>query len=224
MKMITNMEQNTAILIADLSGYSALTDAHGASTAANTIDKYLNIVHASLTGNVTLHERIGDEVMIVSDSADDIIDTAIRLVDKASKENYFLQIHGGLHYGKILKHNNHYFGSPVNHTSRIANQANKGTFWVSSAFVKALVNPGKYLFSSKGKFQFKNLNEKIEVHEIILNKQLSYYIDPVCRMLIHNKENAIRHPQDSNMFFCSADCLHRSLGSSNKKKQLTSTL
>ena len=36
------MEQNTAILIADLSGYTALTEAHGASTAANTIDKFLN--------------------------------------------------------------------------------------------------------------------------------------------------------------------------------------
>src|SRR5450432_2061274 len=99
------MEQNTAILIADLSGYTALTEAHGASTAADTIDKYINIVLKSLIGNSTLHERIGDEVMVVSDSADDLINTAIMLIDNCSKENYFLQIHGGLHYGKILKHN-----------------------------------------------------------------------------------------------------------------------
>ena len=213
------MEQNTAILIADLSGYSALTDAHGASTAAGIIDTYLAIVGESLSGSATLHERIGDEVMIVSESADDLINTAVRLVDNASKETHFLQIHGGLHYGKILKYNNHYFGSPVNHASRIASQAKKGTFWVSSAFIKKLLNPGNYLFSPKGKFQFKNINEMIEVHELVVNNQPAYYVDPICRMLV-NQEQAIQHPREKEIFFCSTDCLHASLQNADSKLML----
>lgn len=205
------MEQNTAILIADLSGYTALTEAHGASTAADTIDKYINIVLKSLIGNSTLHERIGDEVMVVSDSADDLMNTAIMLIDNCSKENYFLQIHGGLHYGKILKHNSHYFGSPVNHTSRIAGKANNGTFWCSSSFINALSDPSAYLFSSKGNHDFKNVSEKIDVFEITLQPATGFHVDPVCRMLIHNKENAIPHPKNNNIFFCSSHCLNTSV-------------
>lgn len=212
------MEKNIAILIADLSGYTALTEAHGASIAANTIDKYLYIVQRSLIGKSTLHQCVGDEVIIVSDSADDLINTAISLIANCSKEQYFLQIHGGLHYGKTLKHNSRYFGSPINHTSRIANKANKGTFWVSSAFVNALTNPQKYSFSAKGKQQFKNVSEKIDVFEIITNKTLKYNVDPVCRMLIHDKENAIPHPHDDSVFFCSADCLKAALKEEDNKK------
>jgi len=42
------MEQNISILIADLSGYTALTETHGSISAADLINKYLDIVNASL--------------------------------------------------------------------------------------------------------------------------------------------------------------------------------
>ena len=38
------MELNIAVLIADLTGYTALTERHGASSAADLIDKYVEIV------------------------------------------------------------------------------------------------------------------------------------------------------------------------------------
>ena len=37
------MEENIAVLMADLSGYTALTEIHGAVSAANLIDKYIEI-------------------------------------------------------------------------------------------------------------------------------------------------------------------------------------
>ena len=143
------MEQNIAILIADLSGYTALTETHGPATAADMIDKFLDIVEDCLVGDSKLHQRVGDEVMIVSTSPDQLISTAIMLIQNCSKEHHFLQVHGGLHYGKVLKRNNHYFGSPVNLTSRIANKANKGTFWCSSGFMNELSNPGHLHFLQK---------------------------------------------------------------------------
>lgn len=202
------MEKKLAILIADLSGYTALTEAHGAVTAADTIDKYMDIVLDSLMGNSTLHERIGDEVMIVSDSADDLIETAKMLIHNCSNENYFLQIHGGLHYGNVLKHKDHYFGSPVNITSSIAGTAVNGTFWCSASFIKALSGPSRFSFTSKGKYGFKNVAEDIEVFEINLDNPGAFYIDPVCRMILHHKEKAFPHPLNKDLFFCSSDCLN----------------
>src|SRR6266498_5759604 len=117
------MEQDIAILIADLSGYTALTETHGALSAADLIDKYIEIVNNSLIGDSHLHERVGDEVMIIADSPDNLLLTAAVLSRNILKEYNFLQIHGALHYGKILKRNNSFFGSAINLTSRIASQA-----------------------------------------------------------------------------------------------------
>jgi class 3 adenylate cyclase len=65
-----SMEKTLAILMADLSGYTALTEAHGAISAADLIDRFLQIVKQSLVGSSRLHQRRGDEVMIVSESPD----------------------------------------------------------------------------------------------------------------------------------------------------------
>src|SRR3954449_6561479 len=134
------MEQNIAILIADLSGYTALTETHGASSAADLIDKYIEIVNNSLVGNSYLHERIGDEVMIVSDSPDNLLSTAVVLLQNALQEYKFLQIHGALHYGKVLKRNNSFFGSTINLTSRIASQAKPGIFLCSDDFLSVMTD------------------------------------------------------------------------------------
>lgn len=201
------MEENIAILIADLSGYTALTETHGPVTAADMIDKFLDIVKDCLAGDSKLHQRVGDEVMIISASPDQLISTAIMLIRNCAKEHHFLQLHGGLHYGKVLIRNDHYFGSPVNLTSRIANKASKGTFWCSSGFVNALSNPRAFTFSPKEKHSFKNISEETDVFELVIENTTSFHIDPVCRMVIHKKENAIPHPEKENILFCSADCL-----------------
>lgn len=201
------MEQNIAILIADLSGYTALTETHGAATAADLVDKYLEIVYESIVGDSKLHQRVGDEVMIVSVSPDHLISTAIMLIQNCSKEHLFLQVHGGLHYGRILKRNDHYFGSPLNLTSRIAAKANNGTFWCSAEFVNALSDRSSFKFCSKGKHTFKNVSEENEVFELVIEHSNFFHVDPVCRMLIHKKETAIPHPHEQNIFFCSENCL-----------------
>ena len=202
------MEQNLAILIADLSGYTALTETYGSSTAADMIDKYIEIVKESLVGDSELHQSVGDEVLVVSASPDHMINTAIMLMKRCSEEHNFLQVHGGLHYGKILKRNNNYFGSTINLTSRIASNATKGSFWCSDQFVNALSDKEKFDFKFKGKHHFKNVSEENEVLELVIENSESFYIDPVCRMLVNQKESAIRHPNEEAIFFCSNDCLN----------------
>lgn len=202
------MEQNLAILIADLSGYTALTEAHGPFTAADMIDKYVAIVKESLVGETQLHQCIGDEVLIVSSSPDSMISTAIMLMKRSCTERNFLQIHGGLHYGKTLKRNNNYFGSTINLTSRIAAKATKGAFWCSDQFVNSLSDKDGFIFQSKGKHQFKNVSEEHEVLELVIENSDPFFVDPVCRMLVNKKETAIQHPDEESIFFCSHDCLN----------------
>jgi adenylate cyclase len=201
------MEQNIAILVADLSGYTALTETHGALSAADLIDKYIEIVNNSLVGDSYLHERVGDEVMIVSDSPDNLLSTAVVLLSSVLQEYKFLQIHGALHYGKALKRNNSFFGSPINVTSRIASQAKPGIFLCSDDFLNALKDRNACSFSSLGKYSFKNVNEEKEVFEIITARPNNLHVDPVCRMLLNAEEKHVSHPSKANIFFCSVNCL-----------------
>jgi class 3 adenylate cyclase/YHS domain-containing protein len=201
------MEKNIAILIADLSGYTALTETHGSHAAADLIDKYIGIVENCLVGDSKLHERTGDEVMIVSDSPDFLLSTALMIGKNTANEENFLQVHGGLHYGKILQRANNYFGSALNLTSRIAAKAKAGTFWCSEDYVNALSDKFTCTIESKGNHVFKNISQGKEVFELSTEIRNAFYIDPVCRMSILDTQNALSHPDVGNLYFCSSDCL-----------------
>jgi len=206
------MEQDIAILIADLSGYTALTETHGASSAADLIDKYVEIVNNSLVGESHLHERVGDEVMIVSSSADHLLATAVVLLQRVFQEYNFLHVHGALHYGKILKRNNNLFGSALNLTSRIAAKAPPGVFLCSKDFLNAVADKNSHAFTSIGTHNFKNVSEDSEVFEIAVERPESLYIDPVCRMLLTEQGKRISHPNRPDLFFCSTNCLEIFMG------------
>jgi class 3 adenylate cyclase len=201
------MEQEIAILIADLSGYSALTEAHGASTAADVIDIYVEVVNDSLVGGSRLHERVGDEVMVVSDSADALLATAVQLWQKAVQMPGFLNLHGALHYGPVLFRNNSYFGTTVNVTSRMAAQAKAGTLVCSTDFFSGLTNKDVLQSQSMGRYTFRNVTEEIEVLELMTGKPNTYFTDPVCRMLVNTAENEYAHPVKPGIYFCSQTCL-----------------
>lgn len=201
------MEENIAILMADLSGYTALTETHGAASAADLIDRFLEIVQGCLVGDSELKERTGDEVMIVSASADFLLSTAFMLMKHTSREDNFLQVHGGLHYGKVLKRNDSYFGTAINLTSRIAAKASPGTFWCSDDFLEAVTDISPFEFEPKGKHRFKNMAEEKDIAELVNPRAISFFVDPVCRMLILDKAAAIRHPEKLEVFFCSEACL-----------------
>ena len=201
------MEKNIAILMADLSGYTALTEIHGSVAAADLIDKYIGIAENCLVGDSRLHERTGDEIMVISDSPDFLLATALMIGKNTSNEENFLQVHGGLPSGPAFPRAPRYFGSAINLTARIAAKANPGTYWCSKEYVNALSGESVRTLTSKGTQLFKNIREEREVFELCIEDRRAFYIDPVCRMLILDSKNAIPHPNEDDQFFCSSDCL-----------------
>ena len=193
--------------MADLSGYTALTETHGATSAADLIDRYIEIVEESLVGDSHLQERTGDEVMIISSNADSLLSTALRIMKATSGEPNFLQIHGGLHYGKVLKRGKNYYGSAINLTSRMAAKAGAGTFWCSPAFVGSLSDSSQIKLRSMGPHSFKNVGGSMEMYALNSNCQSAVYVDSICKMLILDTTRAVRHPKLEGIYFCSTGCL-----------------
>ncbi|MGA6926422.1 MAG: hypothetical protein WBY88_12115 [Desulfosarcina sp.] len=101
--MIGSNERNIVILVADLSGYTALTEAHGNASAAKIINRYSEIAKESLHTDSRVLELVGDEILFESADATSIVKTALRLVNKIESEPFFPTVHAGIHSGKVLE-------------------------------------------------------------------------------------------------------------------------
>ena len=204
------MEYKQAILVADLSGYTAMTEAHGARSAAHLVKRFVELVNQSLAGSSRLVERIGDEVVIVSNKVDDLVKTALRLQVLSQSESDFLAIHVGIHYGDILEEDNHFYGSTINLASRIASHSAGGQVLCSATALANLHDDSETEFKSLGFIRFKNVKEPVEVFEAGCPKDEAIRIfDPVCHMaVVPDRAVGSIHHDGNTFYFCSLACLN----------------
>jgi class 3 adenylate cyclase len=112
---------------ADLSGFTALTQALTPAQLSNLLNEFAgtvsDVVHAD-GGRVV--KFIGDEVMWVSSVPERLARAAIDLVEhpKACEEG--LQVRAGLAWGTVVAINGDYFGNPVNLAARLVAAAAPG--------------------------------------------------------------------------------------------------
>ena len=203
------MEQELAILMADLTGYTAMTDVHGGESASRIVRKYMELVDRAMYGNARLVQRVGDQVVIVSDNASDAATTAAQLNELASKEELFLSVHAGIHYGSIFEEDGDLFGSTINVASRIMNLADHGQILCSSALVSKIANDAGFTFKPFGRHRLKNVMQEIEVFELCpINLSSSHHVDPVCHMLVDpSKGDYTLTINNKTYHFCSTHCL-----------------
>jgi adenylate cyclase len=206
-----SVEKNIAILMADLTGYTAMTEVHGALSAATIVEKYLELAHKAMFGKSRLLERVGDQLVIVSESPDDITHTALRLLEHTSAENNFLHIHGGLHFGPVLEQSGSFYGTSMNLTARIAAIAKRNSILCSVDFTKSVTVPHEFSFSNIGEVRMKNIKNPIALAELIpidKNNSPQKEADPVCHMAVE-ATTPLRYRYKGVVYhFCSEDCLH----------------
>jgi len=207
--MKEKQEIQRIFLIADLSGYTALTEAHGSISAAQIVKRYVEIVHECLQGESRLVETIGDEAIIVGNDTTNLIQIAISLREKVENEPNFPAVHIGIHAGDVLEQNGRFFGSAINIASRTAAHAHAGQIIATEAAMERVADQSAISCRPLGEIQFKNVVEHISLFEIA-GGQSSPNInvtDPVCRMQLkpdvaHGRLNY----KGQNYFFCSFEC------------------
>ena len=200
------MEKDIAILMADLSGYTAMTHTHGGASAAKIVQKYMQMVDRALVGSAKVVQRIGDQVVITSAVAQDILATVTQLSELINDEHHFLPIHVGLHYGSVFVDGDNLFGSTINVASRIMNLAQRGKILCTRQFLLKLDSDDS--FASIGQHRLKNVAEDYELFEHIPAKgQITFLIDPVCHMQIDPaKCEHFAVINNISYHFCSQQC------------------
>jgi adenylate cyclase len=203
------MEKDIAILMADLTGYTAMTDVHGGASAAQIVNRYMKIVDAATYGTTKVVQRIGDQVVITADSALDLMTTATHINTLTLQEHHFLSIHAGLHYGPIFIENGNLFGSTINIAARIMSIASRGQILISSNFLSQLPASQQELFKSIGVHKLKNVMNDIELFEMqLLSETNISNVDPVCHMHVNpTKKNITINYNGITYQFCSDQCM-----------------
>jgi class 3 adenylate cyclase len=211
--MIINMpnidELEASFLIADLAGYTSLTEIHGDLSAVNVVYRYIEIINNCLNPGSKFIERIGDEVLIMSLNPRSLLQTALNLLNAIENEADFPSIHMGLHYGKILIRDRKYFGTTLNLTSRISSHSNGGQILCSGVIVNHIGTQNDFDFKKLGNIRFKNISNPVEVFEVrVKTNGVSLDIDPVCKMQINKEESQSNASyRDKTFYFCSHECL-----------------
>ncbi len=207
--MTASKEFEGVFLVADLSGYSALTEVHGSISAAKIVTRFVEIVHDALYPHTRLAQRVGDEVLVVGTDAVSVLWTAIKLRDRVEQEPYFLTVHAGIHAGNVFEQDGQYFGTALNLASRIAARAWGAQILCTEQVTRMAGAMEGLEFRALGTTYFKNITEPVAVFEVIARSQnqATKAIDPVCHMQVAPDTAPARLPfGGKTYYFCSFDC------------------
>jgi class 3 adenylate cyclase len=206
--MSDEKEIQRVFLIGDLSGYTALTEAHGSMSAAQIVKRYNQIVQECLYKDAKIVETVGDEVLIVGNDGARIIQTALELRRKVEKEPDFPSVHVGIHAGSVLQQEGQYFGSAINIASRVAAHARADQILCTDSVIEVLRKMATVKYRALGKVFFKNVIDPIALFEITNDRHDNATVtDLVCRMHVKPDTAPARIPHNGQTyFFCSFEC------------------
>jgi class 3 adenylate cyclase len=205
-------EVEVAFLFADLSGYTAMTEAHGGKHAAEAVTRYVGIAQANLEAGARIVQRVGDEVLIVAEEIEAAVETALRLRAAIELEPLFPTARAGLHAGKVIETSEGYFGAALNLAARVADYARGGQILCTQPIADVAMKVPGIEVSPLGAIRFKNVAQHVPVFMIEDSRSAERMsaIDPVCRMQVRQEFALARLPfKGTCYYFCSFECAQR---------------
>lgn len=201
-------------VFADLSGYTALTEAHGDETAADIVELFCQ--HTCERLPVHGAERIkgiGDALMLRCDEAGQGLRLGVELVFGIGRRHGFPRVRVGVHTGAAVSRRGDWFGAAVNLAARIADAADGGHLLCSQATADAAADHGQLLLTSARARTFKNIGGPVALWEVTpVGRGIDGVlpVDPVCRMVV-DPDLATTGPTVDGVavLFCSPACAAR---------------
>ncbi len=154
---------DTAVLVADISGSTALYESIGNAAAFNQIaaclDKLRQITESH--GGRFVHSK-GDDILCTFADPQPAFQAAAEMLTMA--EDSALSVHCGMDFGPVLHARGDIFGDCVNTTARLAGYANPGEALCSQAFFQHLAEPQQAAMRFLEKWRFKGKAEGARVY------------------------------------------------------------
>ena len=202
-------ELDLALLMADLSGYTALTETHGALQASETVLRFERLVADCLEPGVAIVNSISDDVFCAGADTLAVVRTALCVRGAVEREPHFPRVRMGIHRGPIVEREAKLFGAPINLTARLSAHAGGGQILCTEPIAEAVRALVEIEPRPIGKQRFKNVAQPVEVFELVRvsERRVAATIDPVCRMQVAiDRAAATAVHRGATYRFCSNDC------------------
>ena len=158
--------ETEAVVFADLSGYTRLTEESGDEVAAGvslTLAQLASEIAARHRGSVV--KLLGDGVYIHFRDPGDAVRASLEIVESAVSHG-LPPAHIGVNAGPMLYDEGDYFGRTVNIAARIASEAGAGKAYVGEALADAVVADGFRLIEV-GAFDLKGIADPVTIFEAV---------------------------------------------------------
>ncbi|MBT8218508.1 MAG: adenylate/guanylate cyclase domain-containing protein, partial [Bacteroidia bacterium] len=161
--------QLAAILFADIVGYTALMQ-KGEATALKILNRFQDISKDKVSqyeGEII--KTYGDGSIILFTSTINAVQCA-KEMQMAFKEEPTVPLRIGIHIGEIVRKDKDVFGNGVNVSARIESMGVAGAVLLSDSAYAKVKNQEDLEFESLGEYEFKNVEEPIEVFALSNDK------------------------------------------------------
>ena len=201
---------DVAFLIADLAGYTALTEAHGGGEAARIIDRFVALADSAVRPGVEVVESVGDALLVAASDPLELVRTAIAIGTAVAIEPMFPGVRIGMHMGPVVVKGGRYYGPALNLTARIAANARPGQILCTGTIASVCEGRGVVRCRPLGPVRFKNVPAPVDVFEVDAGGgsiTADPGIDPVCQMHVGTAAAPAQLPYGGRTYvFCSFEC------------------
>lgn len=202
-------ELDLTLMMADLCGYTALTENCGAMQASTAVLAFVRIARECLEPGVRIVDSIGDAVFCAGEDAPAVVRTALRLIETAQREPLFPRVSTGIHLGRVVEREGRLFGTPINLTARLTSHAEGGQILCTLPIVQAMPASAGLEFRPLGEQRFRNVAHPVALFELATAEQArkAIDVDPVCRMQVTSERTVatVEHA-GATYRFCSRHC------------------
>lgn len=198
-----------SVLFADLSGFTALTEAHGDGAAADVADRFTSLASAVIGDAARVVKTIGDAVMVVAPDGRTGLDAGVALLHSVDDEPAFPGVRIGVHFGPVVERGGDLFGATVNLAARLAGHARVGQALVTAPIAELVTPDDSVRLGRLGPTHLKNISQPVELFSIedACREPRAQVLDPVCRMFVDADEVPAQLPWGDRVWrFCSFDC------------------
>jgi adenylate cyclase len=209
------MTESGTFVFADIAGYTALTEAHGDSDAAELAANFCGeIAELARASGGEVIKTIGDAVMIRHADPSEAVALGLTAAHEVLAGHGFPAVRVGMHHGPAIERAGDWFGATVNVAARVAAVAAGGEVLVTEAVREGAGELEGVEFESRGEHRMRNVSAPVPLFAAVPDERTdeARHIDPVCRMVVAEGREAgsFRH-RDTLYRFCSIGCARRFL-------------
>ena len=162
---MSSTRQLAAIMFTDISGFTALMG-NDEQKAHDILKKNRALQKPIIEQfNGTWIKELGDGVLASFSTVSDAVNAAVKIMEQCNAAQDF-QLSIGIHQGEIVLEDGDIFGDAVNVASRIQTLGVPGSVLFSKKIKDEIRNKAEFQTLSLGAFEFKNVEEPLEVFAI----------------------------------------------------------